>query len=53
MAANGALTRVPDTGRLTAGALSDYEAWQMYGPRGEIVVCGPGGHFTEWGPRHE
>ncbi|WP_139142764.1 DUF6188 family protein [Humibacillus sp. DSM 29435] len=52
VADNGDLTIVLDTGRLTAEALSDYEAWQMYGPRGEIVVCGPGGRFTEWGPRH-
>lgn len=53
VADNGDLTIVLDTGRLTAEALSDYEAWQMYGPRGEIIVCGPGGRFTEWGPRHE
>ena len=47
------LTIELNSGRLTAEALSDYEAWQMYGPKGEVIVCGPGGRFTEWGPRHE
>ncbi|WP_207555822.1 DUF6188 family protein [Intrasporangium flavum] len=31
----------------------DYESWQLNGPRGEIIVCGPGGRLTEWGPRRD
>ena len=53
VAVSGDLTIELNSGRLTAEALSDYEAWQMYGPKGEVIVCGPGGRFTEWGPRHE
>ena len=29
----------------------NYESWQVYGPEGEILVCGPGGRLTTWGPR--
>lgn len=53
VADNGDLTIVLNGGQLTAATLSDYEAWQMYGPKGEIIVCGPGGRFTEWGPLNE
>jgi hypothetical protein len=28
-----------------------YESWQIHGPRGEIVVCMPGGELAIWGPR--
>ncbi|WP_076260432.1 DUF6188 family protein [Intrasporangium flavum] len=38
---------------LKCAADPDYESWQLYGPRGEIIVCGPGGRLTEWGPRRD
>ena len=28
-----------------------HEAWQIYGPSGEIIVCMPGGELAIWGPR--
>lgn len=28
----------------------EFEAWQIHGARGELIVCGPGGRVTGWGP---
>lgn len=39
--------------RMRCAADADYESWQVYGPKGEIIVCGPGGRLTEWGPRRD
>ena len=30
-----------------------HEAWQLSGPRGELVVCMPGGKLATWGPRDD
>lgn len=37
--------------QLSARASQKHEAWQIYGPRGEMLVCSPGGELEEWGPR--
>lgn len=37
--------------QLSARANDRYEAWQIYGPKGEMLVCTPGGELEEWGPR--
>lgn len=40
-------------GHLSVRAQGGFEAWQMHGPRGEIIVCMPGGELAVWGPRTE
>lgn len=30
-----------------------YEAWEIHGPRGDLVVCQAGGELAIWGPRAE
>ena len=42
-----------DTSQLSVKAAAEYEAWQLSGPRGEMVVCMPGGELAIWGPRAE
>ena len=37
--------------QLSVRADPDYEAWELGGPRGVIILCGPGGELTTWGPR--
>lgn len=41
---------VGDT-QLSVRAHPDYEAWEMGGPKGEIILCRPGGELITWGPR--
>lgn len=46
---DGTLTLLIDGGyRLNVKPREDFEAWEFHGPRGEIVVCIPGGGLTEW-----
>ena len=40
-----------DAGRLLVRAGESYEAWQLDGPHGELVICMPGGELAVWGPR--
>jgi hypothetical protein len=47
----GHLAITVGTTQLSARAREIYEAWQIYGPKGEMLVCGPGGELDEWGPR--
>lgn len=28
-----------------------FEVWQLHGPLGQLVVCGPDAEISEWGPR--
>lgn len=42
-----------DASELSVGAAAEYEAWQLSGPRGEMVVCMPGGKLAIWGPRDD
>ncbi|WP_367652507.1 DUF6188 family protein [Intrasporangium sp.] len=37
--------------QLSVAAGEDYEAWEMGGPHGEIILCKPGGDLAVWGPR--
>lgn len=37
--------------QLSVAAATDYEAWQIGGPKGELIICTPGGELTTWGPR--
>jgi hypothetical protein len=37
--------------QLSVRASEMYESWQIYGPKGEMLVCTPGGELEEWGPR--
>lgn len=37
--------------QLSVRADKKYEAWEFGGPKGEIIVCTPGGELTTWGPR--
>lgn len=53
VSSSGDLTLELDAATLTCLADPDAEAWQLYGPKGEIIVCGPGGRLTEWGPRRD
>lgn len=39
--------------RLLLPASDRYESWAMGGPRGESVICMPGGELAEWGPRRD
>jgi hypothetical protein len=41
---------VGDT-QLSVRADPNYEAWEMGGPKGEIILCRPGGELVTWGPR--
>ncbi len=36
---------------VNTSAGDDHEAWQISGPKGEKVVCMPGGELAIWGPR--
>ena len=38
-------------GQIDVCADDAFEAWQIYGPSGEIIVCMPGGELAIWGPR--
>lgn len=29
----------------------DHEAWEIGGPKGELIICMPGGELAVWGPR--
>lgn len=42
-----------DTSQLSVKASENYEAWSLSGPRGELVVCMPGGKLAIWGPRDD
>ncbi|WP_371327738.1 DUF6188 family protein [Humibacillus sp. DSM 29435] len=42
MRSRRALHRVGSTSRVTYAAAAEYTAWQLSGPRGEMVVCMPG-----------
>lgn len=42
-----------DASELSVKAAAEYEAWQLSGPRGEMVVCMPGGKLAIWGPRDD
>lgn len=48
---SGDLAVVLEASVVVARADPNYESWQVYGPEGEIIVCGPGGHLTTWGQR--
>lgn len=37
--------------QLSVRADPNYEAWELGGPRGVIILCGPGGELVTWGPR--
>ncbi len=37
--------------QLSVRAGDDYEAWEVDGPKGEIVISMPGGELAIWGPR--
>ena len=47
---SGDLTVVLESVVVVTRADPDYESWQVYGPDGETIVCGPGGRLTTWGP---
>ena len=47
----GNLTITLNQTLLQVEAGDDHEAWQIYGPSGEIIVCMPGGELAIWGPR--
>lgn len=49
-AAGDLAINIGDT-QLSVRAGKDYEAWEFGGPKGEIIVCTPGGDLTTWGPR--
>lgn len=34
--------------QLSVRASADYEAWELAGPRGERIVCMPGGELASW-----
>lgn len=42
-----------DDCRLSVKSSEFHEAWQLSGPRGEMVVCMPGGKLATWGPRDD
>ncbi len=42
--------KIGDT-QLSVRAAYDYEAWEIDGPNGEMVICKPGGQLAIWGPR--
>ena len=37
--------------QIDVSADDGFEAWQIYGPSGEIIVCMPGGELALWVPR--
>ncbi|GAB3206061.1 hypothetical protein GCM10027294_07080 [Marinactinospora endophytica] len=48
----GSLRLVFDNGvRLMVPPGPGYEAWSLVGPRGELLVCFPGGGLGSWGRR--
>jgi hypothetical protein len=51
ISARGDLDIALETVRVVTRGNRNYEAWQVYGPQGEIIVGGPGDTLTSWGPR--
>lgn len=47
----GDLTIRSAVAQIDVSADDGFEAWQIYGPSGEIIVCMPGGELAIWGPR--
>ncbi len=47
----GDLTIRSAVAQIDVSADDGSEAWQIYGPSGEIIVCMPGGELAIWGPR--
>ena len=37
-----------DGNRLEVGPSEQWEAWQLEGPREQLIVCGPGGALSRW-----
>lgn len=54
VARNGRLTLGVGPATLTVPASPMYEAWQVRGPRGLLIVCSPGGEYVAvWEPQTE
>ena len=51
VSSSGDLTITLSHAQVEVQAGDDHEAWQIYGPSGEIIVCMPGGELAIWGPR--
>lgn len=42
-----------DSSQWSVQSDATYEAWEIHGPHGELVVCQAGGELAIWGPRAE
>lgn len=48
------LVEFADGSRFTVPAARNYEAWELHGPKGRLIICrSGGGGLAIWGPRVE
>ena len=53
VAEDGHLAINVDDAQLSLRADPRYEAWQLHGPKGELLLCGVDGEMTTWGARRD